>query len=160
VGDFNGDGLDDLAIGVPDESVTAVREGAVIVLLGEEGFGIDSGESPARELEHGREEVPSGAHLDTVQWGQALTSGDFDGDGHADLAVGAWSESDGALPSVGSVTVLYGGLYSDGFGNGGLDPTYWSEVVGGCRDVRLGTGGPGVRRGTPGTGHTPAVGTA
>ncbi len=129
VGDFNGDRLEDLAIGVPDESVEGIREGAVVVLLGEEGFGIYAGESPARQFEHGQEEIPRGDDIHAVRWGSALTTGDFDGDGLADLAVGALSEDDGTVPIVGSVTALYSALFADGFGNATLSPSYWSATA-------------------------------
>ncbi len=129
VGDFNGDRLDDLAIGVPNETVEGIREGAVVVLLGEEGFGIYAGESPARQFEHGQEEIPRGDDIHEVRWGHALTTGDFDGDGLADLAVGALNEDDGTLLSVGSVTALYSALFADGFGNATLSPSYWSATV-------------------------------
>lgn len=131
VGDFNGDRLDDLVIGVPDEAVEGIQEGAVIVLLGEEGFGIYAGESPARQFEHGQEGLPRGDDIQTVRWGHALTTGDFDGDGLADLAVGALNEDDAALPNVGSVTALYSALFADGFGNATLSPSYWSATVAG-----------------------------
>lgn len=129
VGDFNGDRLDDLAIGVPDENVVGIREGAVVVLLGEEGFGIYAGESPARQFEHGQEDLPRGDDIHDLRWGHALTTGDFDGDGLADLAVGALSEDDGTVPGVGSVTALYSALFADGFGNGSLSPSYWSATL-------------------------------
>jgi hypothetical protein len=42
------------------------------------------------------------------QFGLPLASGDFDHDGFADLAAGAWPEDVGSLDAAGAVSVLYG----------------------------------------------------
>ena len=60
-------------------------------------------------------------------WGREAASGDFDGDGHADLVVGAPMDDDGSRPAVGSVVVLYGALFADGFESVGID--FWSAVA-------------------------------
>jgi hypothetical protein len=49
--------------------------------------------------------------------------GDFDGDGHADLAVGVPKETV-TLFQQGAISIFYGALYSDGFESG--DPCLWS----------------------------------
>ncbi len=129
VGDFNGDHVDDLAIGIPGEFLDDFQEGAVTVLLAQRGVGLHAQVPHSRQFDHGLEEIPSGNVTELVLWGSALTTGDFDGDGFGDLAVGARLEGDVPLVSVGSVTALYSALFADGFGNARLDFSYWSGTV-------------------------------
>ncbi|MEO7794305.1 MAG: hypothetical protein ABIV06_05975, partial [Thermoanaerobaculia bacterium] len=58
--------------------------------------------------------------------------GDFDGNGHDDLAIGAIYVDGTIVPgspstNAGAVYVLYGALFSDGFESG--NPGGWSESV-------------------------------
>ncbi len=103
--DFNGDGLDDLAVGVPSEAVGVVdRAGAVNVI-----FGGPSGLSAAgNQLLD--QEIPGvlGTAQEDDQFGRALAAGDFDGDGRADLAVGVPGESKNGAADSGIVQVFYG----------------------------------------------------
>ena len=58
---------------------------------------------------------PGDAGQHARDFGRALASGDFDGDGHADLAVGApFQDGDGGA-DVGAEMVVYGALFADGF---------------------------------------------
>jgi hypothetical protein len=98
-GDFNSDGIDDLAIGVPGENNGA---GAVNVIYGS-GAGLHALLSPSNQFW-----TQSTADVNDVSeagdhFGSSLTSGDFNGDGRDDLAIGVPSENDG-----GAVNVLYG----------------------------------------------------
>jgi len=121
--DFDGDGRDDLAVGSPSEFVTGPGDGAASVFMGSASGlvavrrrGIASGLEgwPGNASQHGRE-------LST-----SLAAGDFDGDGHGDLVLGAPFEDRGPplISDTGTSTVVYGSLFSDGFETG--DRRFWS----------------------------------
>ncbi|MFN7943675.1 MAG: Calx-beta domain-containing protein [Thermoanaerobaculia bacterium] len=114
VGDFDADGVDDLAIGVPDENVdlsrggsSAGNGGAINVLYGIAAFGLNAAGNQLFD-----QESPSGmpdASEDDDFFGDALAAGDFDGNGAADLAVGVPGEGVlGGHTADGAVDVLYG----------------------------------------------------
>ena len=108
VGDFDGDGRADAAIGAPSELVAGstgqwVSNGTVTVLRGATGGLSTAGAQVWHQNVSG---VPGQAeHGDT--FGLALATGDFDRDRRADLAVGVPLEDIGADPDQGAVTVLY-----------------------------------------------------
>jgi hypothetical protein len=90
-GDFDGDGIDDLAVGAPDETIFDIpneiaQAGAVAVFPGRQG-----GLGPGFQLftsdatRDGEPDLPG----ITDYFGRTLATGDFDGDGYDDLAVGA-----------------------------------------------------------------------
>jgi hypothetical protein len=97
VGDFNGDGRDDLAIGVPGENGGA---GGVNVL-----YGSASGLRAAGN-QFWNQDSPGllGVAEAGDNFGYALAAGDFNGDGRDDLAVGVPGENNGA----GGVNIIYG----------------------------------------------------
>lgn len=92
-GDFDGDGFDDLAIGVPRGSSVS---GFVQILRGSEGGLVDGG-----TLDGMNDAGLEGLSL----FGFSLAAGDFDGDGYDDLLVGA----PGTDTDAGSVHVFPGG---------------------------------------------------
>jgi hypothetical protein len=129
-GDFDCDGRDDVAIGMPGEDlVGAVDGGRVLVLyaggggLGADGRQVWSQSGPA---------VPGDPTLGE-RFGRALASGDFDDDGCDDLAIGVFDEVDGTF-GAGAVHVLYGsadGLDAD-------DDDYWHQGLPGLGAIESG----------------------
>jgi hypothetical protein len=104
-GDFDNDGFEDLAIGVPFEDVGSVDDaGAVNVLYGSANKLTGVGSQLFTQDAAG---VGSTAEDGDV-FGGALAVGDFNTDGFADLAVGAPGESVGNVPGAGAINVLYG----------------------------------------------------
>jgi hypothetical protein len=98
VGDFDGDGDKDVAIGAPDASAGgALRAGTVTVFSA--GF-----ELPTMVLtQPGTNQVEA-----NDRFGAALAANDFNGDGVTDLAVGAPGESTGTTTGHGAVNVFHG----------------------------------------------------
>lgn len=117
--DFNGDGTTDLAVGVPGEAIDHVKNaGAVNILLGSVN-GVTGYDNQMWYQGRGIDGTPESYDA----FGYALTTGHFDADGYADLAIGVPGEdlSPGQLAvyyeDVGAVHVVYGsrfGLTSDG----------------------------------------------
>lgn len=104
-GDFDGDCYADVAVGVPGDTVNGlVGAGSVHVFRGGL-FGLRTDDDtvwhPAVSGVAG--EVHSG-----MAFGAVITSGDFDGDGFDDLAIGAPQDRVGTVLGAGSVTILYG----------------------------------------------------
>src|SRR5687768_1995998 len=99
IGDFNGDGVDDMAIGV-GEGIG----GGVNVIYG----------TPAGLSSNGNQlwTQDSPGILDVAEagdgFGNSLAVGDFDNDGFDDLAVGASGEEVNGFVDSGAVTGIYG----------------------------------------------------
>lgn len=102
VGDFNGDGVEDLATGAPFEANDVggnAAHGAVVVSYG----------SAVGLIPEGAQLLSVGDLADlSVRYGEALAAGDFNGDGFSDLAVGLPHRDVGGHPSAGEVWVHYG----------------------------------------------------
>src|SRR5690606_6316400 len=104
-GDFDGDGLDDLAVGVyRDRASGEDGAGAVNVLYGHAGGLAD----PRNQLWH--EDSPGVLGTPEVNdfFGAAVAAGDFDGDGFGDLAIGVTGQAVLGEDDAGAVSVLYG----------------------------------------------------
>ncbi|PON12187.1 hypothetical protein C2W62_40930 [Candidatus Entotheonella serta] len=102
-GDFNGDGNDDLAIGVSDEDIGRARNaGRVVILFGSlEGLQTDE-ETPQNF--HQNSPGISGHNETGDRFGGNLWAGDYNSDGFTDLEIDVLGENDGA----GRRVTLYG----------------------------------------------------
>ena len=104
-GDFNGDGIGDLAVGVPFEDLVGGADaGAVNVIYGSTDGLTDVGNQFLRQ---GGGDVPGTAETGD-HFGWSLASGNFNGDGYSDLAVGVPDEDFNTLTNVGQVFVFHG----------------------------------------------------
>ncbi len=107
IGDFNGDGVADLAIGVPGEAVNDQNgSGAVHILYGsgEDGGLVTSGNHIITQESIG---ILSQAEEDE-EFGATLAAGDFNSDGFDDLAIGAPHDNYNGFLDVGTVSIVYG----------------------------------------------------
>ena len=109
MGDLTGDGLDELIIGVPISSFgpewSRSQAGAIYIVNGRKNF-------PARiDLKESTDSIIFGVDAGE-RAGTALATGDFNGDGHADLLIGApmsTPEVDGyPRKEAGSAYLIYG----------------------------------------------------
>jgi hypothetical protein len=99
--DFNNDGAEDLAVGVPGETANGVQlAGVVNVLYGAAGGVTGTGSQLFTQV---------GDIMEAYDhFGRALAAGDFNHDGFADLAASAPHEDLGGARDAGAVSVLYG----------------------------------------------------
>jgi len=136
IGDLNGDGVQDLAVGAEGDEESDSNEGAVFILF----MNTSGGVSSHVKISDGREGFDPGGLGRSDGFGSSITNlGDLDGDDVQDLAVGAyWDESDSLLDETGesgegAVYILFmnssGGVKSNvkisddlsGFSPSGLD---------------------------------------
>jgi hypothetical protein len=123
-GDYDGDGVGDLAVAMPGYARDGLSRGAVLVWFGPVSGELDPTEADA---------LLTGAEAGE-RAGQMLATEDVDGDGRDDLLVGA-PYQDGAGDRRGAVYLLYGG---DRWQHGPLSDTADAWFVGGEDDDELG----------------------
>lgn len=124
-GDFDGDGYDDLAVGVPGEDGGA---GAVNIV-----FGGPSGLTTSGNELLGQWGAIPGASEPGDRFGAALAAGDLDGDGRADLAIGSPGEAMYGRQAAGSVHVLFGS--ADGIDRARAEALSQSANIGGSSEA-------------------------
>ena len=104
--DFDGDGRADIVLAVPGEDVGDAQDAGVVTVVYGSRSGLDRGTS--QTIQQGASGVTGTAEAGD-HFGRAWATGDFNGDGYADLVVGAPNEAVGDIDAAGSITVVYGG---------------------------------------------------
>ncbi len=115
-GDFNGDNIDDLAVGTPMEENGAglPESGAVQIFYGNSDYGLVDDADAVTGAQHIRADSPGvdNAMEANERFGYSLAAADFDGDGYDDLAIGTPHETHGsgesALFMAGVVNIVFG----------------------------------------------------
>jgi hypothetical protein len=104
-GDFNGDGTSDLAVGARLEDIGTKKDaGGVNVIYGSSGGLTATGNQFWNQDSAGIVNAAEAADV----FGFALATGDANGDGKDDLAVGVPGEDFGSIVDSGSVNIIYG----------------------------------------------------
>jgi hypothetical protein len=103
-GDFNGNGRDDFAIGVPGEDTRKRTDAGQVNVL----YGRSKGLSVRGDYSFKQGGRIAGAAENHHLLGTTLHSGDFNGDGRDALVAGVPGEDVGAVTDAGAATVLYG----------------------------------------------------
>ncbi|MBN1295299.1 FG-GAP repeat protein, partial [bacterium] len=102
---FNGDTYSDLAVGVPFEDYAGITDAGIVNLFYSDMTGLTTdGNQYFSQDSDGIEDT---CETDD-QFGLTLESGDFNGDGFADLAIGIPREDVGSAGDAGAVHIIYG----------------------------------------------------
>jgi len=127
VGDLNGDGYDDVAVGARYRDVNGRTDSGTVYVY----YGSASGVDEASE-----QEILPARHTTWAEIGAAISGGgDIDGDGYDDLVLGSYYGYDDDFDPTGAAHVFYGGP-------GGLDVASEQKLVAfdRARDDRYGQG--------------------
>jgi hypothetical protein len=104
-GDFDNDGRDDLAIGVPGEAIGAANDAGAVNVL----YGSTSGLNyVGNQVFYQGNDGIGGAAQASDEFGASVATGDLNGDGRDDLVIGVPGESINAVSDAGAVHVLPG----------------------------------------------------
>jgi len=151
VADFDGDGYDDLAVGLPDMDLNTSNDAGQVWIH----RGGPNGLSDVPALVLDQSDVPGAAIEAGDHFGWSLAAGDFDGDMTPDLAVGAIGEDSGAGAvfffdvSGPGVSLVAAGFFKQsnlGGTNDAGDSFGWSLITGdfdGSGHDELAVGAPG-----------------
>jgi len=123
-GDFNGDGYADLAVGAGSQDIGLAKGAGTVTLVYGSPGGLQTEQPPATLFVEGADGLPDTPEAQDF-FGDHLTSGDFNGDGCADLVVGVKAEDIGAIADAGEAIAIYGS--QGGLNQGLLAAQAWVE---------------------------------
>jgi hypothetical protein len=104
-GDFNGDGRDDLAVGLADKNVNGLEAAGEVQVR----YGGNSGLSNDEKQTWTLDSTGVNGHAERHDgFGTSLAVGDFNRDGYDDLAIGTPGKTVSGKQQAGAVIVLYG----------------------------------------------------
>lgn len=103
IGDFDGDGRDEIALGYPSDPALGASRGSVSIMDRS-----TAGAWSTQEIIRIGSDGYIGTAVDGDALGASLVSGDFDNDGYDDLAIGASGRSYPGTTDAGAVLVVYG----------------------------------------------------
>ena len=107
-GDFNNDGYDDLAIGAPGEGLSGGEDAGGVYVAHGSSSGFTRGPTLAQSTPGASNGLINGAQEAGDYVGTSVTTGDFNGDGYDDVAVGAIGEDLTGGSNAGGVYVANG----------------------------------------------------
>jgi hypothetical protein len=102
-GDLDGNGGDDLAVGVPGEDLGGALQAGVVAVLYSDGSVLS-----ATGNEYWDQDTLAGALEDGDRFGVAVAAGDINGNGFADLLIGVPGENVGSALNAGAIHAVYG----------------------------------------------------
>jgi hypothetical protein len=111
-GDFDGNGSDDLAVGVPGEDLGSVTQAGIVAVFYSDGSVLS-----ATGNEYWDQDTLAGGPEGGDRLGVAIAAGDINGNGFSDLLIGVPGENVGSAPNAGAIHAVYGsasGLVSAG----------------------------------------------
>ncbi|WP_158553211.1 MULTISPECIES: Ig-like domain-containing protein [Mesorhizobium] len=122
-GDINDDGYDDIIVGASENDEAGVNAGQSYVIYGSQaGFGVDDGSGhmtiDVSQLSASEGFVIKGTTAADTLGYSVSSAGDINGDGIADLIVGAYNNNDGGT-SAGEAYVIFGTTAGFGVLTGG-----------------------------------------